>query len=126
MAVRPTRSHIVCALAIVLTFAMIAFAPRRARAADDLFGRDKALHFAASAGIALGGYGGTALLTEQRSPRLVVGGSLALLAGIAKEISDRYTGGDPSWRDLGWDVIGTATGVTLAYTIDWGIRRWWR
>jgi putative lipoprotein len=115
-------------LALVVTAALLV-APassRTAHARDDLFGRDEALHFAVSAGIALGGYGGTALVTEQRPPRLLVGGGLALFAGIAKELADRHTGGDPSWRDLGWDVVGTATGLTLAYTIDWAWRRLWR
>jgi putative lipoprotein len=94
---------------------------REAAAGDDLFGRDKALHFAASAGIALGGYGGTALFTEAERPRLLVGGGLALAAGIGKEIADRFTGGDPSWRDLGWDVVGTATGLASG----WLLHRLW-
>ena len=120
----PTRPHRL-PLLFSIVLAIVVAAPD-ARGADDLFGRDKALHFAASAGIALGGYGGTTLFTETRPPRLMVGGGLALLAGIAKEIADRYTGGDPSWRDLGWDVVGTATGLTLAYTIDWGWHRLFR
>jgi putative lipoprotein len=123
---RPPRSvfaRLASVIALVVAGGLSRPAP--ALAADDLFGRDKALHFAASAGIALGGYAGAAVFTVDRPTRLVTGGGLALAAGIGKEISDRYTGGDPSWRDLGWDVIGTATGLTLAYMIDWGIRRWW-
>jgi uncharacterized protein YfiM (DUF2279 family) len=120
----PTRGHRL-ALRFAIVVAMLVAAPE-VRAGDDLFGRDKALHFAASAGIALGGYGGATLFTDTRPPRLMVGGGLALLAGIGKEIADRYTGGDPSWRDLGWDVVGTATGLTLAYTIDWGWHRLFR
>jgi putative lipoprotein len=112
-----------CALVLLIAGGLLR--PTPARAADDWFGRDKALHFAASAGIALGGYGGATLFTADRPARLATGGGLALAAGIAKEISDRYTGGDPSWRDLGWDVVGTATGLTLGYLIDWSIRRWW-
>src|SRR5262245_29459615 len=73
---------------------------RRAPAppADPWFGRDKALHFSASAALALGGYGVTALVTPREGTRLAVGATVALGAGVAKEISDRYTGGDPSWR----------------------------
>ena len=111
-------------VALLLVAVATGSRPAAARASDDLFGRDKALHFAASAGIALGGYGGTALFTPARPPRLLIGGGLALFAGAAKEIADRYTGGDPSWRDLGWDVVGTATGLALAFTIDWGLRHW--
>src|SRR4051812_37962306 len=87
----PTRPHLL-PLLFSIVLAIVVAAPE-ARAADDLFGRDKALHFAASAGIALGGYGGATLFTETRPPRLMVGGGLALLAGVAKEIADRYTGG---------------------------------
>jgi putative lipoprotein len=122
-ALRLFGAHLPCALVILIAGSL--FRPTPARAADDWFGRDKGLHFAASAGLALGGYGGAALFTADRPARLATGGGLALAAGIAKEISDRYTGGDPSWRDLGWDVVGTATGLTLAYLIDWSIRRWW-
>lgn len=120
---RRLRHALVIALATTVTTSACGFAARPARASDDLFGRDKALHFAASAGIALGGYGATALFTEDRRPRLLVGGGLALLAGIAKEVADRHTGGDPSWRDFGWDVLGTATGLSVAYGIDWLIER---
>ncbi len=106
---------------------------------DAWWARDKALHFGASAGIAVGGYAGSALVEAlvrepelgqggraDRKLRLAIGGGLALGAGIAKELSDRYTGGDPSWRDLGWDVVGTATGLAVAYSIDWLITRRWR
>ena len=124
---RPARSAALrAAVILLLGAAATAGRPTTAQASDDLFGRDKALHFAACAGIALGGYGGTTLFTPARPPRLLVGGGLALFAGVAKEIADRYTGGDPSWRDLGWDVIGTATGLTVAYAVDWGLRRWLR
>jgi uncharacterized protein YfiM (DUF2279 family) len=85
---------------------------------DPWLGRDKALHFGASAGLALAGYGGTALLTADQGHRLGVGASLALGAGIGKEIADRYTGGDPSLRDLAWDVVGTASGLVLAWLLD--------
>ncbi len=95
-------------------------APPQARAApaDRWFGRDKALHFGASGLLAAGGYGAAGLHTEQRSVRLAVGASAALTIGVAKEILDRYTGGQPSGRDLAWDLLGTATGVGLAWLVD--------
>src|SRR4051812_8552329 len=99
---RPARLDFACLRWAAAVLGAAAFCrPPAPRPGDALFGRDKALHFAASAGIARGGYGGTALFTADRPVRLVTGGGLALAAGIAKEISDRYTGGDPSWRDLG-------------------------
>ena len=107
------------AVTFAAVLAVVAAASARpAHARDEWFGRDKALHFGASAAIAVGGYGGTALFTPEERPRLYVGGGLALLAGVGKEIADRYTGGDPSLRDLTWDVIGTASGLTVAWLID--------
>jgi putative lipoprotein len=116
---RSLRSAVIATVVAVILAVMATFSP--AARADDWFARDKALHFGASAGLALGGYGATALFTEEERPRLVVGGSFALAVGIGKEIADRYTGGDPSWKDLSWDVLGTATGLLTG----WLIHRLW-
>jgi len=86
---------------------------------DPWFGRDKALHFGATVTIATAGYGGAALVTDDRTKRVVAGASLAMAAGIGKELWDLAGHGDPSWKDLTWDVIGTATGVLTARAIDW-------
>jgi putative lipoprotein len=96
--------------------AILAVAP--AARADDWWARDKALHFGASATLAVGGYGAAALFTCSRPARLLAGGGLALAAGTAKEVADRYTGGDPSMKDFTWDVIGTATGLMVALLIE--------
>ncbi|MDB4979280.1 MAG: putative lipoprotein [Myxococcales bacterium] len=99
--------------------------PTSARAADPQpdpwFGRDKALHFGASALIANVGYADAALATEDVRVRLAVGGGLALTAGVAKELWDLSGHGDASFRDLTWDVVGTATGLAVAAAIDWSI-----
>lgn len=85
---------------------------------DPWFGRDKALHFGASSLIACGGYATAAQLTDDTRLRLGVGAGVALSAGIAKEVYDKYSGGDASLRDLTWDVVGTATGLVLSWLID--------
>jgi putative lipoprotein len=110
--------------------ALLLAAPVRAQQApadrpdpDPWFGRDKALHFAASASIAVAAYGGTSLATDDRPTRVVVSASVALGAGILKELWDLSGHGDASWRDLTWDVVGTTTGVLFAYAIDWAIAR---
>jgi putative lipoprotein len=103
--------------------ALLAAEPARAQDPDPWFGRDKALHFAASAVLASGGYGGTALVTDDVRLRLGVGGGVALAAGVAKELWDLSGHGDPSWRDLTWDLVGTATGLAVAVAIDWAIGR---
>jgi putative lipoprotein len=94
-------------------------APLWARAADDPWlGRDKALHFATSAGLAGGGYAAAATFSPRESTRLGTGALVALTAGVGKEIVDHYTAGHPSWRDMGWNLLGTATGLGTAWLID--------
>ena len=108
------------ALLVALTLALPS---ARAQEKDRWFGRDKALHFSATASIAIVGYAGTALVTEDRRARVGVGAGLALAAGIGKELWDLGGRGDPSARDLTWDAIGAATGVLVAWTVDWLFRR---
>ena len=113
--------------AVLIVLIVGTVAPARAQQAapdpDPWFGRDKALHFAASASIAVVAYGGTALVTDDRPTRAVVSASVALGAGILKELWDLSGHGDASWRDLTWDVVGTTTGVLTAYALDWAIGR---
>jgi len=106
-----------------LASAPLAPTARAAEPVDPWFGHDKALHFAATATIATGGYGGAALLTDDRTARVVAGASLAMAAGIGKELWDLAGHGDPSWKDLTWDAIGTTTGLLTARGIDWLVDR---
>jgi putative lipoprotein len=92
--------------------------PARADEADPWFGRDKALHFSASAVIASGGYGLSRLAFDDRRSCLLIGGGLAAAAGIGKELYDLSGHGDASFRDLTWDAIGTATGLFVAWLVD--------
>jgi putative lipoprotein len=62
-------------------------------------------------------------MTDDRPTRLAVATGVALAAGLAKETWDLSGHGDASWRDLTWDVVGTTTGVLIAYAIDWAIGR---
>ncbi len=113
--VRATRSLTLAAP--VFLFAL------HARAEDDWFGRDKALHFGASAALAGTSYGVTTAFTERRSTGLLVGAGVALGAGLAKEGYDALGYGTPSWRDLAWDVVGTLVGLGIAYGVDSLLRR---
>lgn len=112
------------ALAIGLMGAAIVAPRARAetRTPDPWFGRDKALHFSASATLAGAGYGTGALLSPREPVRVGAGASLSLAAGFTKEILDRYTGGHPSWRDMTWNCIGAGTGLLVAWVVD----RLWR
>ncbi|HEX2657419.1 MAG TPA: hypothetical protein VHU40_04075 [Polyangia bacterium] len=97
--------------------------PALAADPDPWFGRDKALHFGATGSLALVGYGGAALKTPEPWTRVAAGATLGLGVGIAKELYDLTGAGDPSWRDLTWDVVGTATGVLVARAVDYVIHR---
>ena len=109
--------------ALVLGAAMLLTSTVRAQDADPWFGRDKALHFAASASLATVAYAGASLVTDDRPTRIVAAATVALAAGVIKEVWDLTGHGDASWRDLTWDVVGTTTGVLIAYGIDWAIGR---
>jgi putative lipoprotein len=88
---------------------------------DPWFARDKAFHFDVSAGVAAATYAvSAAWIVDARWKALALGGGLALGAGVGKEILDAtgVTGGDPSWKDFTWDVIGTVAGLALAWGVD--------
>jgi putative lipoprotein len=111
-------------VALLLAAAALVAASGHARAGEDRWlGRDKGLHFAASAVIAAGGYAASTPWIERPAGRAAVGASLALTAGAGKEIWDATAGaGDPSWKDFAWDAIGTAVGVGVALLVDRAVR----
>lgn len=96
-----------------------------AYAADDWFGKDKAVHFSVCAGVSLTltlvGTGAT----HSRGAGALLGFLTATTLGAAKEILDRYTGGDPSWRDFTADVVGAAVGAGIGtlFTLTWDVRK---
>jgi putative lipoprotein len=94
----------------------------RASDRDPWFGRDKFDHFVVSSAIASETYLIAAAHVKARGWALVIAGSTSLAIGGAKEAWDLAGHGDPSWRDLAWDVIGTAGGLALAWSVDLAIR----
>lgn len=110
-----TRRPLAAALLVV---SLAATPPTRAQSMDDWLGPDKALHFSVSAALAGGAYGVTSVFTERTAVRLGVGAGFALTLGIAKELYDATGAGDPSWRDLTWDLLGAGVGVLTAWLID--------
>jgi putative lipoprotein len=108
----------VLALRLGVAVALLSTSTARASDVDPWFGRDKALHFSVSVGLAGGSYGAAAAVSDDRRWRLPAGASVALGAGVAKELYDLTGRGDASWRDLTWDVIGTAIGLGIAWLID--------
>ncbi|MFW5926086.1 MAG: hypothetical protein ACOCV4_07950, partial [Myxococcota bacterium] len=65
-------------------------APTSAHATDPdpWLGRDKAVHFGVSATLALGGWAVGIPLFDEPAPRFVLGASVAITAGIGKELYD--------------------------------------
>lgn len=111
-------SPVVTAAALALACALTRVPAAAAAESDPWFGHDKALHFSVSAGLAAGGYGVTAAVADDRHWRLPAGALVALGAGVGKELYDLTGRGDASWRDLTWDVLGTATGLGVAWLVD--------
>jgi putative lipoprotein len=109
------------AFAFALLATMAAASPAQADDSDPWVSRDKALHFDVSAGIAAAAYGVSAgWLVDARWKALALGGGVALGAGAAKELVDAtgVFGGDPSWKDFVWDIVGTVAGLALAWGVD--------
>lgn len=106
----------------VLLVAILALVPGRARAdQDDFWGRDKALHFSFSVVLSAGTYTASSFFFDARYPRLLLGAGVSLGLGAGKELADLAGLGTPSWKDFAWDVIGTATGLLVAYGLDLAI-----
>ena len=112
-------------LAAAALFVVVAL-PNRARAAepdpDPWLGPDKALHFAASGTLAIGGYAlGAAIFDGQARP-LLLGAALSVTAGVVKESLDLAGLGDPSWKDVTWNGLGTVTGLAVAWSVSLLVR----
>lgn len=68
--------------------------------------------------MAAGGYAASALVFDDPAARFTSGVGGALLVGIGKEVYDAAGGGQPSWRDLTWDLAGALTGGLVALAVD--------
>jgi putative lipoprotein len=110
-------------MALVATVVVSAIGSQaRADETDPWWGRDKALHFAASGVIAAGGYTVGAAVFDARYEALLVGAGAAVAAGAGKELADLAGAGHASWKDFTWDLVGTAAGLALAWTLDLALR----
>jgi putative lipoprotein len=116
-----SRARLGCAVFAALC--LFSSHPVAAHAQDDWLGRDKLWHFSASAGLAGAGYALSSPWLEKPGLRYAAGFSFSLSAGIAKELWDLSGHGDPSLRDLTWDVLGAAVGATLALALDFAFSR---
>src|SRR5689334_10766777 len=113
MSTMPSRAWMVGPAAAAVIASSTSLAAPPTKDPDPWFGRDKALHFAACAGISGAGYGVTALFSDDLRVRIAFGAGLGITVGAVKELVDLAGYGDPSWRDFTWDLIGTAVGVGI-------------
>jgi len=113
--VRSLRTALLVALVLLAV-------PRSARADDAWTGEDKTLHYAVSATLAGGSYVASAAALRARGHALLLAGGLTLAVGAGKELLDLAGLGQPSWKDLTWDVLGNVSGLALAWSIDLLVR----
>jgi putative lipoprotein len=106
----------------LVTGALVVSKESRASDEDPWLGRDKFDHFVVSSSIASETYLVAAAHVKARGWALVIAGATSLAIGAAKEAWDLVGHGDPSWRDLTWDVFGTAAGLAFAWGVDLAIR----
>lgn len=111
-------SHLRPPAAALLLAASAALSATPLAGQDAWFARDKAEHFVASAVIATGAYAFAIPVWDCKRPRALFGAGVALGAGLLKEWSDARGGGQASWKDLAWDVLGVASGLALMWGFD--------
>ena len=104
-------------LTVLVVGSLGTVSPVRAQS-DDWLGRDKALHFGLSVGLAAGAYAMSAPFVEEPVTRFALGVGTGFSVGILKEIWDATGRGTPSGRDLAWDAAGVATGAAISLLVD--------
>ena len=103
------------ASSIALLAASAAFAQN---APAPWFERSAFLHFAASAELAINGYTLGAAFSKNTGVRLASGAAFSFTLGLAKELYDLSASGEFSWRDMGWNAMGIATGLLISWLVD--------
>ena len=68
-----------------------------------------------SAFVTSGAFSGMRLTGMHRHPALNPAIGIAAGVGVGKEVYDRFSGGDPSFKDLAWDGAGIAAAAALLH-----------
>jgi uncharacterized protein YfiM (DUF2279 family) len=111
---RGLRSRLRIALAVITlvvsSYTLRAGIPDQAR---------PVMHFGISGGLAFGGcaVATTARPSGKRVAQYTIAASLATIPGVAKEWYDSAHGKPFSLSDIGFDLLGVATGLTLHYVV---------
>lgn len=116
----PRACAAVLALGLLLSSERVC--AQKAQDPDPFWGPDKALHLGVSAAITGGGYGLSCVIDQNVGARAAIAASIGIGAGLAKEVADALGLGTPSWKDFLWDVIGTGISLSLAVSLDLGVR----
>jgi uncharacterized protein YfiM (DUF2279 family) len=86
-------------------------APEHSR--DAWFGPDKLQHFFTSAFVQSVGYGVLRRAGAEQGPAIAGASVVTAIAGVGKEVHDRWTKGEFSVRDLAWDAAGAGSASLL-------------
>jgi putative lipoprotein len=106
---------------LVFTFTLWAGAAAGGRPAgqqDGWFGRDKLLHFAASAIIQSAAHSTFRWRGASYQRAGWAAAAVTATSGIGKELWDRHRKRDFSLRDLTWDGLGGATAAAVIRQVD--------
>ena len=85
---------------------------------DRWFARDKVRHAGSTAAIQIMGIGLLRLAGASRGASIIGASIVTLGASVGKEIHDAKGGGDPSARDLVWDLVGLGLGSAAVAVAD--------
>jgi len=85
---------------------------------DEWFGKDKLKHFSATFLIGAAAYSTARLGDTSKDNASIIGFLLSSTCGIAKEINDEVRRDEWSYKDMIWDIIGGAAGVSLSRALD--------
>jgi len=114
--------------ALVMGLLCCALGPMKAQAQSDAWwGKDKQKHLLVSLSVSAATYVWLGHSGVESSLRMGVTTLLVLSAGALKEARDAMGYGHPSWKDMTWNVIGTAVGLVVAYVVErwlWPQRPW--
>lgn len=83
------------------------------QAGDKWFAPDKLKHFFVSAFVESASYSALRAVRVNHQDAIVSAAGIAVSVGVAKELHDARTGEGFSFRDLTWDVAGTAAGAAF-------------
>ena len=85
---------------------------------DEWFAKDKAQHFSASFLIGALTYAIARAGEADKDDASIIAFSFSSTCGIAKKINDEAKRNDWSYKDLIWDIIGGAGGVSVSNVLD--------